>query len=89
MMSPRDPETDALATVRALGRGTRVEAQEIFQLIVKADERLKYATGALAQARTAQARGLLEQAVAEASAIGDDRLVDLARQRLEDLDRLA
>jgi hypothetical protein len=65
-----------------------VEAKEIFDLIVKADEALKYATEEKAAARAAQARGWLEQARDEAKAAGIDALVQQAEQRLADLDTL-
>ena len=47
-----------------------MEPQEIFELIVKADEKLKYATSAREAAR----------------AIGNDPLVQQAELRLTDLD---
>jgi hypothetical protein len=65
-----------------------MEAKEIFDLIVKADEALKYATEEKAAARAAQARGWLEQARDEAKAAGIDALVQQAEQRLADLDIL-
>ena len=65
-----------------------MEPNEIFQLIVKADERLKYATGERAAQRRAQARELLEQAQAEAGSIGNAGLVAQAQRRLADLDAL-
>ena len=65
-----------------------MEAREIFDLIVKADEALKYATPDKRDARTHQAREWLTQARDEAAAIGNQPLVDQANQRLSDLDRL-
>ena len=62
-----------------------MDANEIFELIVKADERLKYATPAKADARKAQARDMLVQALEEARAIGNDELVRQAEIRLADL----
>ena len=62
-----------------------MDAKEIFELIVKADERLKYATPEKADARKAQARDLLVQALEEARAIGNDQLVHQAETRLADL----
>jgi hypothetical protein len=62
-----------------------MDAKEIFELIVKADERLKYATPAKADARRAQARDMLVQALEEARAIGNDELVHQAEIRLADL----
>jgi hypothetical protein len=62
-----------------------MDAKEIFELIVKADERLKYATPDKADARKAQARDMLVQALEEARAIGNDQLVHQAETRLADL----
>jgi hypothetical protein len=66
-----------------------VEPNEIFELIVKADEKLKYAKPGVADTRTEQARTLLAQAIEEAQAIGNEALVAQARTRLADLDSLA
>ncbi|MDP9295674.1 MAG: hypothetical protein M3O88_03120 [Actinomycetota bacterium] len=65
-----------------------MEPQEIFQLIVKADEALKYATEEKGAARRRQARELLDQARREATAIGNAPLVKQADQRLADLAQL-
>jgi len=65
-----------------------MEPSEIFDLIVKADEALKYATDEKAAPRRARARGFLDQALTEARAIGNDALVAQAEQRLADLDAL-
>ncbi len=62
-----------------------MEPSEIFELIVKADEKLKYATDANTDLRRSQARDLLEQARAAAQEIGNDALVQQAEVRLEDL----
>jgi len=62
-----------------------MEPQEIFELIVKADEKLKYATSAREDVRGQQARELLERARDEARAIGNDPLVQQAELRLRDL----
>jgi len=62
-----------------------VKADEIFDLIVKADERLKYANDANADTRRQQARELLEQARDAAREIGNDGLVTQAETRLADL----
>ena len=59
--------------------------QEIFELIIKADEKLKYAHEDNAGIRTQQARELLEQARAAAVEIGNDALVRQADTRLADL----
>jgi hypothetical protein len=64
------------------------DPKEIFELIVKADERLKYATPGRADARTEQARGLLRQALEAARALGNDALVRQAETRLADLGAL-
>jgi hypothetical protein len=66
----------------------RVDPKEIFELIVKADEALKYATEEKTAARTRQARDLLARARDEARTIGNQGLVDQAERRLADLDAL-
>ena len=66
-----------------------MEAKEIFELIIKADEKLKYATEDKRGTRSMQARQLLEQAREEARAIGNDALVEQAERRLSDLDAIA
>ena len=63
-----------------------MDAREIFELLIKADEKLKYATAQTAAARRTQARDLLVRAREEARAIGDDQLVAQSEQRLADLD---
>jgi hypothetical protein len=63
-----------------------MEPQEIFELIIKADEKLKYAHEDNAGLRRQQARDLLVRARAAANAIGDDALVKQADTRLGDLD---
>ena len=65
-----------------------MDAKEIFDLILKADDALKYATEDKIPARSRQAREYLTQAVAEARAIGNDALVEQAERRLADLDPL-
>ncbi len=62
-----------------------VEPQEIFGLIVKADERLKYATDDTADVRRRQAVDLLREALAAARDIGNEALVVQAAMRLDDL----
>lgn len=62
-----------------------MEPQEIFELIVKADEKLKYATSAREDVRRQQARDLLEQARDAAREIANDALVQQAELRLADL----
>ena len=63
-----------------------MEPREIFELIVKADERLKYAKPEQLETRRRQARELLERARSEAIASGNDALVEQAETRLADLD---
>ena len=62
-----------------------MEPKEIFELIVKADERLKYAHEDNAGLRRTQARELLEQAKAAATEIGNQQLIEQAETRLADL----
>ena len=65
-----------------------MDPKDIFDLIIKADEKLKYATPDRADTRATQARELLAQARDEAAAIGNQALVDQAERRLADLDAL-
>jgi hypothetical protein len=65
-----------------------MEPKEIFELIVTADEALKYATEEKAGVRVRQARELLDRAKAEAVAIDNQPLVEQADRRLADLDAL-
>ena len=65
-----------------------MEPSEIFELIVKADEKLKYATAGKGDLRARQAGELLSEALREAEAIGNDALVQQARVRLADLDAM-
>jgi hypothetical protein len=65
-----------------------MEPREIFELIVKADEKLKYATPGIGDVWQEQARALLDQALAEARAIGNEGLIGQAETRLSDLDAL-
>ena len=65
-----------------------MEPSEIFELIVKADERIKYAKPGKGDLRSGQARELLEQAREAARGIGNDALVTQAETRLADLDAL-
>lgn len=62
-----------------------MEPKEIFELIVKADEKLKYATADKTDARRQQARDLLTEARGAAREIGNDALVQQAELRLADL----
>lgn len=63
-----------------------MEPSEIFELIIKADEALKYATEDKVPARARQARNYLNQALQEAQTIGNQALVEQAERRLADLD---
>jgi hypothetical protein len=65
------------------------DPNEIFGLIVKADEKLKYATVERGDARAEQARALLGRAREAALAIGNDALVGQAEARLADLGDLS
>lgn len=65
-----------------------MEPSEIFELIVKADEKLKYATAGKGDLRARQAGELLSEALHEAEAIGNDPLVQQAKVRLADLDAI-
>ena len=62
-----------------------MDPKQIFELIIKADEKLKYATADKTGTRTQQARDLLTQALDAARAIGNDALVQQAELRLSDL----
>ena len=66
-----------------------MEPNEIFELIIKADEKIKYAKPGKADLRAGQARELLEQARDAAREIDNEALVAQAEQRLADLDALA
>jgi hypothetical protein len=65
-----------------------MEPAEIFELIVKADEKLKYASGARGDQRARQAADLLGRAIREAEAIGNEPLVQQAKVRLADIEAL-
>ncbi len=58
---------------------------EIFDLIIKADEKLKYSNEANMELRRSQAIELLLQARTEAQAAGVEQLVQQAQTRLTDL----
>lgn len=62
-----------------------MDPKEIFELIIKADEKLKYSTEANAAQRAGQARALLEQARDAAREAGNEALVQQAETRLADL----
>ena len=65
-----------------------MEPGQIFELIVKADEKLKYATAGKGGVRARQAGELLADALREAEAIGNDQLVQQAKVRLADLEAI-
>ena len=67
------------------GGTNEVDPKEIFDIIIKADERLKYATDANREMRKTQARELLGEALEAARAIGNEALIGQAEQRLADL----
>jgi hypothetical protein len=62
-----------------------MDPKEIFELIIKADEKLKYATDANRELRTQQAVDLLVQARDAATDAGNEQLVQQAETRLDDL----
>ncbi|HYG71634.1 MAG TPA: hypothetical protein VEC15_05020 [Actinomycetota bacterium] len=66
---------------------TLKQPNEIFELIIKADEKLKYATSGREDARRQQAIDLLRQARSAAEEIGNDALVRQVDTRLADLGR--
>jgi hypothetical protein len=65
-----------------------MDPREIFELIVQADEKLKYAKPGVQDVRVDQARDLLKNARDEAAAIGNEALVQQAETRLSDIERL-
>lgn len=62
-----------------------MEPNEIWELIVKADERLKYAREDQAELRKGQAEAFLREALAGARGIGNAQLEEQALTRLRDL----
>jgi hypothetical protein len=62
-----------------------VDPKEIFELIIKADEKLKYATDANREIRERQATELLLRALEAARDVGSDALIAQAERRLTDL----
>jgi hypothetical protein len=62
-----------------------MEPREIFELLIKADEKLKYATDANREIRKRQAKDLLLQALEAAREAGNAGLLAQAEQRLTDL----
>ena len=64
-----------------------MDPEGIFELIIKADEKLKYATSGKEDLRRRQARDLLIEAREAAMGIGNEALVQQADTRLADLER--
>ena len=62
-----------------------MDPKEIFELIIKADEKLKYSNEANMDLRKQQAIDLLTQARDAAKEAGNDALVQQAETRLTDL----
>jgi hypothetical protein len=62
-----------------------MDPKEIFELIIKADEKLKYSNEANMDLRKQQAVDLLQQARDAAREAGVDALVQQAETRLADL----
>jgi len=65
-----------------------MQPNEIFELIIKADEKLKYAKPGKGDLRAQQAADLLAQAKAAAEEIGNEGLIEQVKVRLSDLDAL-
>ena len=65
-----------------------LEPNEIFELIVKADEKVKYAKPGKGDLRAQQAADLLAQAKAAAEEIGNEGLLQQVAVRQADLDAL-
>ena len=66
-----------------------MDPRDIFQLLIDADEKLKYAKPGVQDVRIKQARDLVTRARDAASEIGNDALVAQADARLADLDSIA
>ena len=62
-----------------------MDAAEIFERILKADEKLKYATDSNGDVRRQQAIELLRAALADAKSIKNEPLADQVKVRLMDL----
>lgn len=61
---------------------------DIFDLLLKADEKLKYASAGHGDARARQAGELLAQALAQAEEIGNEGLIQQTKVRIADLDAI-
>lgn len=66
-----------------------MDPQEIFQLLIDADEKLKYAKPGVQDVRVEQARELVNKARDAAVEIGNDALVAQAEARLADLESIS
>jgi hypothetical protein len=66
-----------------------MDPREIFQLLIDADEKLKYAKPGVQDVRVEQARGLVTRARDAALEIGNDTLVAQAEARLADLESIS
>ena len=62
-----------------------MDASEIFENILKADEKLKYSTDATSDVRRQQAIDILRQALVDAGSIQNEPLADQVKVRLMDL----
>lgn len=65
-----------------------LEPDQIFELVVEADEKLKYADVAHAGKRLEQAAQLLARALEQARSLGNEGLISQVELRLEDLRKL-
>ena len=66
-----------------------MDPREIFDLLVRADEAIKYAREDRTEVRVRRARDLVSRALREAREAGNQGLVEQARRRLQDLEALA
>jgi hypothetical protein len=74
--------------MREGGVAMPMQPNEIFELIIKADEKLKYAKPGKGDVRAQQAADLLSQAKTVAEEIGNDGLLQQVSVRQADLDAL-
>jgi hypothetical protein len=66
-----------------------MDPREIFQLLIDADEKLKYAKPGVRDVRVEQARDLVTRARDAALESGNDALVAQAEARLADLESIS
>jgi succinate dehydrogenase/fumarate reductase flavoprotein subunit len=66
-----------------------MDPREIFQLLIEADEKLKYAKPGVQDVRVEQARELVNKARDAAVEIGNGALVAQAEARLADLESIS